>query len=278
MGHFLPEYLFLKGDANPIHHPPGTGQLLWIDAFYILFGLFCLAYAILYKSHPTNTRLNRILLRFTDIQKKGIVIILLWTIIGALPAALTVQDMGSANSMRGILSLPAWIIISSLGLSFIFSILSAISFRHHMLIWLFVCATIANSLVFLEYYFTRYPIEHARAFEYGIQQSMDYVLGHKEEYNRIVLTDWISQPHIFAVFFSKYDPSEFHKYQAEYSTKLSAKLESWGQKYMMGDVEKIYYEVQHGLFIARPHMLPDVEPVRVIYHPDGSLAFKIISK
>jgi hypothetical protein len=36
--------------------------------------------------------------------------------------------------------------------------------------------------------------------------------------------------------------------------------------------------MEHGLFVARPQMLPGIEPVKVIYHPDGSPAWKIIAK
>ena len=107
---------------------------------------------------------------------------------------------------------------------------------------------------------------------------MGYALEHEEDYTRIILTDWISQPHIFSVFFNRYDPYAFQHNHAEYGTRLSEKLTAWGNKYETGDVDKLYDEIKHGLFIARPHMLAAIEPVMVVYHPDGSIAFKIFTK
>ena len=186
--------------------------------------------------------------------------------------------MGSANAMRGILSLPAWIILSAIGFDALWRFYAKLSARYQVYRIITILLLILNAFAVLRYYYVSYSNIHARAFEYGIQQAMEYVLEYEEEYNRIVLTDWISQPHIFAVFFNKYDPIEFQLNHAVYGTNLSEKLQSWGNKYETGNVEKLYNELDHGLFVARPHMLEDIEPDWIIYHPDGSIAFKIISK
>lgn len=261
LGHFAPGYLFFQGDAQPVHHAPGFGQLYWIEMLLIPLGVVGL-------------------LRGRD--RRAALLLLAWLALGPIPAALTRQDMGSANAMRGIAGLPGWAILSGLGLATV--TVPSKGRQKTGRVWraaltgALLGALTWNAVVVLRNYFTIFPVRHARDFEYGIREAMDYALAHEDDYDTIVLTNWISQPHIFAVFFAQYDPRAFQQTQAPYGDQLSEKLTAWGDKYMTGDVEQLYADMAHGLFIARPHMLLDVAPVLVINHPDGSPAFKIITK
>lgn len=263
-GHFAPGYLFLRGDASPIHHPQYGGQLLWIDALLIPLGLAGL-----------------LLLRRHD-PKAGLLLVA-WIALGPVPAALTRQDMGSANAMRGVGGLPGWAILSALGVTTAGTLATRAAQRYRTLlrratVGLLLIALLANAGLLLHHYVTVYPVEAARAFEYGIREAMAYAVAHEDAYDTIVLTDWISQPHIFAVVFRRTNPRTFQQHHAPYGDRLSEKLRWWGDTYRTGDAEQLYRELEHGLFIVRPHMLPDVTPVRVIHHPDGTPAFKIIAK
>lgn len=263
IGHFSPDYLFLRGDAQPVHHAPGFGQLYWIELLLAPLGLYGLLHCR---------------------DRKAMFLLLAWIALGPVPAALTRQDMGSANSMRGIAGLPGWAILSGLGLATVWEWLNPLKFVRSVDIpkllptGILLGALAWNAGTVLRNYFTVYPVEHARDFEYGIREAMDYVLAYEDDYDTIVLTNWISQPHIFAVFYAHYDPRSFQLLHAPYGIQLSEKLLWWGAKYRTGDVDQLYYELEHGLFVARPHMLPDVEPVLVINHPNGTPAFKIITK
>ncbi len=279
LGYFRPVFLFSRGDANPIHHPPGSGQLLWLDAMLIPLGILRYLISLLHKRFfRTDVNKGSVSLVMRQIQVKATSLIIIWVILGALPAALTRQDMGSPNAMRGILSLPGWVILAAIGLDTLWQLGSKITNRHFLVRIVPLGLLTVNATVVLNFYYGLYPGQYARAFEYGIQQAMRYTLDHEEDYSKIIITDWISQPHIFAVFFNRYDPYAFQHNHSEYGTQLSEKLAAWGNKYETGDVDTLYDQFEHGLFIARPHMLPNVEPVLVIYHPDGSIAFKIISK
>ncbi|MCU0520869.1 MAG: glycosyltransferase family 39 protein [Anaerolineae bacterium] len=248
LGHFSPGYLFIAGDASPIHHLQGYGQLYWIELLLAPLGL-------------------------VRLLRRGA-----WLAISAVPAALTRQDMGSANSMRGIAGVAAWAIVSGAGLAIAVQQrkealrLSAIfgGLTLGVLLW--------NARLVLRDYYSVYPVQSARAFEYGIEQAMGYVIAHEDEVDTIVLTDWISQPHIFAVFYSALDPATFQQTHAPYGDRLSEKLTAWGDKYRVGDVEALYRELEHGLFVARPHMLGDANPELIVLHPDGTPAFKVIRK
>ncbi|MBN1875154.1 MAG: glycosyltransferase family 39 protein [Anaerolineae bacterium] len=299
LGHFKPGYLFIEGDAQPVHHPQGFGELYWVDALLVPLGM---VYLMMKR------------------KGKATVLLLAWLTLGPLPAALTIEDMGTAHSMRGMLGLPVWAIVSGLGWAQIVNWLQPdiesiideltnrrmansesrmgngewrmangewrmanhsilnVSFFKLTLIGLLLGALVWNAITVLHHYYTVYPIEAGRSFEYGVREAMEYVLAHEDEYDTIVLTNWISQPHIFAVFFKHYDPRDFQRTRASYGDQLSEKLTVWGDKYITGDVDKLYTELDNALFVARPHMLRDVDPVLVINHPDGSPAFKIIVK
>jgi 4-amino-4-deoxy-L-arabinose transferase-like glycosyltransferase len=257
LGHFSPGYLFVHGDAHPVLHPPGSGQLYGVEAFLLPLGVLGIYWA----------RKNR---------RAGILVIA-WIALGAVPAALTIQEMGTPHSMRGMLGMPAYAILSAQGAMTLWSTRRIRSQLRSALLGALAGLLVWNAATTLQRYFLVFPVQAAPAYEYGVREAVDYVTAHENEYDTIVLTNWISQPHIFVLFFQRYDPRRFQAEPVEYSQNLSAKLKRW-DKYTVGDVDKLYAQLEHGLFVARPHMLPGIEPVQVIYYPGGSPAFKIISK
>jgi 4-amino-4-deoxy-L-arabinose transferase-like glycosyltransferase len=273
LGHFSPRYLFFSGDASPIHHIQGYGQLYWIELLLVPLGTVGL---ILHRADP-----------------KAKWLLLAWLLLSPVPAALTRQDMGSPNSMRALSGVVPWAIFSAQGLATAgrwlpprrrLKVTRRAGLAGVMLGSALASSVLAGGLMWnaahvLHAYFTRYPVEAARAFEYGIGEAMDYVLDPgRSGTGPVVLTDWISQPHIFAVFYAKQDPREFQAKHAPYGQRLSEKLEAWGETYSMGNVDQLYTDLEHAIFIARPHMLPGIKPSFVILHPDGSPAFIVVEK
>jgi len=261
LGHFSPDYLFIHGDAHKVLHPPGSGQLHTVDALLLPLGVLGLFQA---KDKNRENRYAGALL-------------VAWIALGAVPAALTIQEVGTAHSLRGMLGVPAFAIISARGMIEVSAMRRVGPRLRAALLGILAGILVWNAATFLQRYFVVYPVRAARAYEYGVREAIEYVSAHEAEYDTIVLTNWISQPHIFALFFQRYDPRRFQALPVEYDQTLSAKLTRW-DKYQVGDVDKLYTLLDHGLFVARPHMLPGVEPLLTIYHPDGSPAFNIISK
>ncbi len=257
LGHFSPDYLFVHGDAHPVLHPSGSGQLYAVEALLLPLGVLAIFRA----------RKNR----------RAWALLLIWIALGAVPAALTVQEMGTPHSMRGMLGMPAYAILSALGVMTLWNARRIKPWLRAALLGALAGWLVWNAATTLQRYFVVFPVQAAPAYEYGVREAVDYITAHEDEYDTIVLTNWISQPHIFVLFFQRYDPRRFQAGPVEYSSKLSAKVKRW-DKYVVGDVDKLYTQLDHGLFVARPHMLPGVKPVLVIYHPDGTPAFNIISK
>jgi len=257
LGHFSPDYLFIRGDAHLVLHSPGSGQLYGVDALLLPLGMLGVFW--------------------TSKNRRAGLLLITWIALGAVPAALTVQEMGTAHSLRGMLGLPAFAILSAQGATTLWNAHRIRPRLRAALLGALVGLLVWNGGTTLQYYFVVYPVQAAPAYEFGIREAVSYITAHEDEYDTIVLTNWISQPHIFVLFFQRYDPRRFQAGPVEYSSKLSAKVKRW-DKYVVGDVDKLYAQLEHGLFVARPHMLAGIEPVRVIFNPDGSPAFKIISK
>jgi len=257
LGHFSLDYLFIHGDAHPVLHASGSGQLYGADALLLPLGALGVFWI----------RKNR----------HAGMLLMTWIALGAVPAALTIQEMGTAHSLRGMLGLPAFAILSAQGVVTVWNARRIVPRWRAALVGALAGLLAWNATTTLHRYFVVYPIQAAPAYEYGIREAVDYITAHENEYDTVVLTNWISQPHIFVLFFQRYDPRRFQAGPVEYSGKLSAKVKRW-DKYVVGDVDKLYAQLEHGLFVARPHMLAGIEPVRVIFNPDGSPAFKIISK
>ena len=215
--------------------------------------------------------------RFREIADAAGALLMAWIALGAVPAALTIQEVGTAHSLRGMLGVPSFAIVSAQGVTVVWAMHRIGSRLRAVLLGILAGLLIWNVATFLQRYSVVYPVRAARAYEYGVKEAIEYVKAHEDEYDTIVLTNWISQPHIFALFFQRYDPRRFQALPVEYERTLSAKLSRW-DKYLVGNVDKLYAQLDHGLFVARPHMLSGVEPLLTIYHPDGSPAFKIISK
>lgn len=257
MGHFSVNYLFVHGDAHEVLHPPGSGQLYVVDMLLLPLGLVGL-FAV---------RANR----------RAGALLVAWIGLGAVPAALTIQEMGTPHSLRGMLGVPAFAIVSAQGLLTVWKA-RRIGPRLRAALLGFLIGLLAwNAGSFLHRYFVVYPVRSARAYEYGVQQAVEYIAAHEEEYDVVVLTDWISQPHIFVLFYERYDPRRFQALSPDYPHTLSAKLLRW-DKYLVGNIDELYAQFEHGLFVARPHMLAGIEPTLTIEHPDGSPAFHIFAK
>lgn len=59
---------------------------------------------------------------------------------------------------------------------------------------------------YLDTYWDSYRSQNSSSWQYGYQQVMEYVGEHQTEYDRIFITKYHGEPHIFYAFFTKLDP------------------------------------------------------------------------
>lgn len=253
--HVSPQYLFVRGDVDALQHPAGMGQLYWVQ-------LPLLAVALIGGTLAPSRR-------------RAVMVLALWIAVSGVPAALThLNSPGSGHSLRSIPAVVPWQLLSAAGFGLLWDRLRA---WRTGLVALLVMGIVTQAIPYLEYYFTRYPAEVALRFDDGMRQVVEEMDKWDDGYDFVGFTDQASWPYLYILFFTRYDP---HLLQADLPVRdpeLFAPVTRVG-KYHIGDVERMYREIGHGLFVMPEWMLPGVQPLAVTYRSNGTAAFKIVEK
>jgi len=176
LSHFSPNFLFLKGDANPRSQIPGRGQLYLFEILLILFGLIAIV-----KSKK--------ILYFLPLAS---------LLLAPIPAALTKE---SPHALRALLAAPSFAMISALGVSFLKE-----NFKKFSIAIIFV--VIAAYCLSFESYMVDFLTK------YGPETASDWQYEYKEIFAKQksgVITDKYAQPYIFALYYLKYPPEKFRE-------------------------------------------------------------------
>ncbi len=253
--HISANFLFGTGDLDKLQHPPGAGQLYWIQLPLILIG--CLV-----GLWQVRTR-------------KATLILLVWIGAALVPPALTQMNVnGSGHSLRAIPMVAAWQILSGGGL------MLAIRWKPRWrvaLVTIVMVTTLGQAIPYLHKYFVQYPETVLARFDDGMQEVVEAMDALDDDYETVVFTDQASWPYLHILFFTQYDPRELQHDLPVRRPELFAPVTRVG-KYRIGDVKAAYQELQHGLFVMPTGMLPDVEPTVTTTYNDGREAFKIVTK
>ncbi|OGH47836.1 MAG: hypothetical protein A3G66_02115 [Candidatus Levybacteria bacterium RIFCSPLOWO2_12_FULL_39_17] len=179
---FSPEFLFIKGDGNPKFSIRDVGQMyIWEIPFFIA----------------------GILLLFR--KREGYWwIIPIWLILGIIPAA-TARETPHALRIEAVL--PTFQILTAYGL---YHLISNFKLRP-ILSGLVSIVAIFNFLYFYHNYFVHYPREFSSEWQYGYKEAIGFVKNNEAKYDKVILTEDLGRPYIYALFYTKYDPSGFRK-------------------------------------------------------------------
>lgn len=154
---FSPQFLFLTGDPNPRHNPPGSGEFYWFFLPFLLMGVFELAKS---KDRVFKT------------------LIFSWLFLGPVPASLTVG--GGNQATRLFLSIVPLSILISIGLEMVFKGLGKI----------IVFGLVGLGLIFwLHNYFVHYLKEEYQWWHYGYKGAMTWVKDQEDDYQRILINN-----------------------------------------------------------------------------------------
>jgi 4-amino-4-deoxy-L-arabinose transferase-like glycosyltransferase len=175
------DFLFLKGDPNPRHSVPNYGVLHLTQGFLMLIGL-CTFFASWRKN------------------KQNIFILIILFFATTLPAAIT-RDGGNHATRLFLLLLPI-IIISSEALYQIFS-------RYRLIGILLILLLSAESFLYFQNYFSKYPLESERRWHAGIKEII--LASQKYPNKTIIISPRYEPPLIFYLYYSHFPPQEFQK-------------------------------------------------------------------
>lgn len=252
--------LFIKGDLNPQHGAPDSGPFLLMDGIFILMGLVSLV-------------------------KKGLSkqTIFIWSLLFllALPSALTIEK---ANFERVPLLFVPLFIIAGLGINFLWDI--------RKIKWaIFLAAAVivlyaANYIYFLDQYFIHNPKKND-AWQYGYKQIAEKVTPIQGNYRQVIMQKSLEQPHIFFLFYQKYDPLKYQSIVKEVfipnpegkdmgtvSGIENIRFEdiNWREK-----VEsKVLYVMPKYLLDSQSHLFSDYKKIDTIYDLNGFPLFEIV--
>ena len=248
ISHFSLRWLFLQGDL-PRHHAPDMGLLYLVELPFLLWGI-------------------------VSIAKRGgklAVFLFVWILIAPIPASVTT---GLPHAIRTLVFLPVFQILTAFGIyEYIVWIRNGKSWKK-ITLPIIVILAVFNVVYYLHMYFVHMDREYSDYWQYGYQQAVEYAETNKGAYKKVVVSTKLEQPHMFFLFYTKYDPK---KYQSEGGT-ASGGFAEVKNHFDVYDFRPINWdtEVKDGttLYIGTPSEIPDGS-LGVIKYLDGRDAIHI---
>lgn len=260
-----PQFLFLRGDSNLRHSIGGQGMFYAVDSVLLLFGI------VSYFSIKT---------------KKYKALLLAWILIGILPSALTLD--GATHATRLILILIPLTILMTFGLY---------KLENKFLVSAYLITLFVSFIFYQHNFWVHNPIESAKWWHYGWQQSVEYLKENSYKYDKTIISTKGEPPWIFFAAYSEFSPQTFQKFSPEKTNNL----ENFGQvssidNYYFASIpnESIYEWAQYldskTLYLAtaeevkvdlisEPQRTPEnLVLLKSIAYPSGIPAFYIFTK
>lgn len=226
LSHLKPTYLFLTADMDR-HHAPEVGLLYLWDLPFILAGI----YFFIRK----------------DFDIKSKVIVFWWFLIAPIASSVT---WGVPHSLRSEIYLPTFQIFIAIAVYIFYS-----QAKNKVLFAILVSLVLmVNFAFYLHQYYVHMPIEYSKAWLYGRKEAAEFTESIKSDYDRVIVSTKLEQPHEFWLYYTKYDPK---KYLADGGTVSGGFLEDRNKfdKYLF---KPINYEKQSEaktLFVGTPNEL-----------------------
>lgn len=252
LSHYSFRWLFLTGD-NPRHHAPDMGLLYLAELPFLLWGMYVLARG--------GGKVANILFG--------------WFLIAPIAASPTTE---LPHAIRTLVFLPTFQIFTAFG---IFQGFSWIKKKNHLFIRLlaysFISLFVLNIIYYLHMYFGHMNHEFSQSWQYGYKQAVAYAKTNKDKYKKIIVSTKLEQPHMFFLYYLKYDPA---KYLAEGGTSSGGFAEV-RNKFDIYEFRPINWdrEVKDGLtlYFGTPKEIAHAN-LATIYYLDGAEAISIADR
>lgn len=182
--HFSPTFLFFDYDQKQ-HYTPSVGLLyLWMLVFMPVGAYYLIR----------------------NISKTSSTIIFAWLLISPIPASVT-RDI--PHAIRVLPMLIPLVIMTAAGMYAVYEKLGSHSaLKYTFAFVMFLCGVFSAAHYFHQYD-VHLPYERSKDWVYGRQQLVEYVEEHKDKYKNIVISTSLEWPHIFFLYYSKYDPAKY---------------------------------------------------------------------
>lgn len=252
--HLSFQFLTISGGSNYQFSLPGMGLMYFIELPLLIYGLLML------------------------LKRKIGWIFIFWFLLAPIPSALTRE---APHALRSIFMIGTLQAITAFGLIQFANLLSKKQLLVKFTYSVVGLLILLNAAFYFKTYFTWYPQEYSKAWQYGYKQVVDEVNQYSDKYPKIYFTKYYGEPHIFYLFFSKYDPFL-------YQTNTTLARDSHTNWRWVDQLDKIYFindwemvekmkNEKNALVIASPDNVPEnSRKLKTIYFLDGSVAFEIV--
>jgi len=185
LDHFSADFLIFNGDPNKLYSTPNIGIMYVWELIAFFIGM-----------HMLLSRRD----------KKAGVYLLIWMLIGFLPAAMTKFVPSSSRSLQVI---PAISLISAVGLYTVWKRIQKTKYRLSLTI-IGAVLIMGNFIYYLDNYYIHLPVRYAYAWRSGSQEVVDRVSELESSFEKVVV-DQEGISYINFLFFLKYPPELVQK-------------------------------------------------------------------
>lgn len=264
ISHFSPDFLFISGAPHKQHSVQNMGELYFWQAPFVLMGLY-----IIFRK-----------------KNKFRWLLISWLLISIIPVAVTRDSI--PNALRTVIAVPVYSIFTAFGMIWFWEWLTKRNRTLKISISVLLSGLILGSLLFyLDNYFTIYPVLYSRDWQYGYKEVMDYVNKNYSKYDEIVISRTYGEPHMFALFYLKWNPADYQNNQnlVRYQSYDWVWVERFDKFYFpdLGDKGTTYSDIKNKekgkklLFVGKPGDFPSNLPRELeVYFLDGSKAFEAV--
>lgn len=253
LSHFSFGFLFLRGSGFSQYNVPNQGVLYFWELPFLIWGLI-----------------------YWLKSKKDFLILLSWLLIAPLANSLT----GTAHPVRAILMLPIFQILSATGIfsSFVFFLeRKYFKFLYLVLLSLIILVSFAG---FVIKYFIYYPIPAEWNWQMGYLELYQKLEVQEAKYEKIYISKFYGEPHIFYLFYRKFDPL---KYQGGEEVERYDREDRWSNVDRIG---KYFFVQEPGKISLKPGEIL-AEPLQEfsfaggisesLEYRDGRIAFLLLT-
>lgn len=249
--HFDLRWLFLDGD-NKRHHAPDMGLLYLWELPFLLIGVYKL---------------------FFSVKNSNKKFIFWWFLIAPLPSVITTE---LPHAVRTLCFLPTFQIFTAIGIIVSWEIIKSGKIIIKAFSLCYLLFIIFNIYFYFHQYYQHLNYETAKYWQYGYASLVNLVRKEYPKYEKIVVSKKLEEPHMFFLFYLKYDPD---KYLREGGTTRGGFASDFKKfdKYEFRPLEE-EKENFNGktLFIGTPRELS--KRYQSIFYPDGSEMARIVGK
>jgi len=269
IAHFTPDFLFINGAGHKQHHVQGVGELYWIQAPFLLFGLYLLIKQKDKQSLP--------------LRGESLKILLPWLFLAFVPVSMTNDSI--PNALRTLIAVPVYQIFTAVGIYNFLKLTENKKLKTFVLIATLILFGL-NFGIYLKKYYVDYAISYSRDWQYGNSQVVRYIKENQDKYDLVVFTRAYGEPHIFTLFNLKYDPVKFQNIPnlERFETFNWVRVLRFDKYYFpdLGDIGTKYEDIiktnpdKKILFIGKPSDFSEnAKILEKINFLDGEVAFEI---